>query len=129
MTDVRIIKAPEITPESKAFYEAAAEGRLLFGRCTETGRPFYPPRACSPFTLGPTTTEQAGGEGVIYTFSIMRKTPTGPFAIGYVTLDEGPSLLTNFTGCDVDALAIGQRVHVVFTPTEGGPPVPTFTPA
>ena len=125
----RPIPAPEVNPESAAFWESAKAGVLLIGRCVETGRPFYPPRACSPYTLGATTTEPSTGQGVVYTFSIMRKSPTGPFAIGYVTLDEGPALLTNFVDCDVDALAIGQRVRLVFTPTEGGPPVPTFTPA
>ena len=29
----------------------------------------------------------------------------------------------------LDGIRIGQRVRVVFKPTEGGPPVPTFTPA
>ncbi|PYN40315.1 MAG: DNA-binding protein, partial [Candidatus Rokuibacteriota bacterium] len=27
------------------------------------------------------------------------------------------------------AIRIGQRVRVVFKPTDGGPPVPMFTPA
>ena len=124
----RKISAPEPNPETQAFWEAAAAGQLLLGCCTDTGRLFYPPRACSPFTLGPTTTTPAGGEGAIYTFSIMRRSPTGPFPIGWVTLDEGVSLLTNFVDCDLDALHIGQRVRLVFTPTEGGPPAPTFTP-
>ena len=125
----RKIPAPEPTPETQAFWEAAAQGTLLVGRCVDTGRAFYPPRACSPFTLGETTTEPSTGEGTIYTFSVMRRSPTGPFAIGWVTLDEGPALLTNFVDCDLDALRIGQRVRLVFTPTEGGPPVPTFTPS
>jgi uncharacterized OB-fold protein len=50
-----------------------------------------------------------------------------PYAIAYVTLDEGPTMMTNLVDCDFDRLKIGQRVKVVFTPTDGGPPVPTFT--
>jgi uncharacterized OB-fold protein len=46
-----------------------------------------------------------------------------------VALDEGPTMLTNLVDCDFDGLRIGQKVKVVFTPTEGGPPVPTFTRA
>lgn len=30
---------------------------------------------------------------------------------------------------NLDAIRIGQRVRLVFKPTEAGPPVPTFTPA
>ena len=39
------------------------------------------------------------------------------------------TMLNNIVDCDLDALRIGQRVQVVFKPTEGGPPVPMFTPA
>ena len=38
-------------------------------------------------------------------------------------------MMTNIADCDLDAIRIGQKVRVVFTPTEGGPPVPMFTPA
>ena len=58
--------------------------------------------------------EESSGEGEIYTFSLMRKSASGPYAIGYVTLKEGPSLLTNFVDCDMDKLKIGQKVKVVF---------------
>ena len=37
-------------------------------------------------------------------------------------------MMTNLVDCDLDAVRIGQPVRVVFTPTEGGPPVPMFTP-
>jgi hypothetical protein len=52
-----------------------------------------------------------------------------PYALAYVTLDEGVSMMTNIVECDFDAIRIGQRVRVVFVPTEGGPPVPMFRPA
>ena len=52
-----------------------------------------------------------------------------PYAIAYVTLEEGVTMMTNIVGADLDGIRIGQKVRVVFTPTEGGPPVPTFTPA
>jgi hypothetical protein len=72
--------------------------------------------------------EESPGEGVIYTYSVMYRSPTGPYAIGYVTLNEGPAVLTNFVDCDLGALAIGQKVKVRFQSTEGGPPVPVFSP-
>jgi len=51
------------------------------------------------------------------------------FAMAYVTLDEGVTLLTNITNCDLDTLKIGQRVKVVFKATEDGNMLPMFTPA
>ena len=47
--------------------------------------------------------------------------------LAYVTLDEGPTLLTNLVGGS-GGYAVGQRVRVVFTPSDGGHAVPMFTP-
>jgi uncharacterized OB-fold protein len=58
----------------------------------------------------------------------MRRAPE-PYVVAYVTLAEGPTMLTNLIDCDFDALAIGQAVRLKFSPSEGGPPVPTFTAA
>lgn len=71
---------------------------------------------------------QASGRGTIYSYSVMRRVPV-PYAIAYVTLEEGVRLMTNIVDCDLDAIRIGQTVKVVFRPTEGGPPVPIFAPA
>ena len=125
----RKYSAPAIDPESKPFWDAASAGKLMIGRCTRCGEAFYFPRALSPFCFGEAMLEPASGEGVIYTFSVMRRSPGGPFAIGYVTLKEGPSMLTNFVDCDFDALRCGQAVRLAWRQTEGGPPVPVFRPA
>ena len=58
--------------------------------------------------------------------STMRRGKDAPYTLAYVTLDEGPAVLTNLTG---DGLTIGDRVRVAFQPTEGGPPVPMFAAA
>ena len=51
----------------------------------------------------------ASGNGTIYTFSVMRRAKE-PYAIAYVTLAEGPTMMTNIVDCDFDALRIGQPV-------------------
>jgi hypothetical protein len=38
-------------------------------------------------------------------------------------------MLTNIVDCDLEAIRIGRAVRVVFKASEGGPPVPMFTPA
>jgi uncharacterized OB-fold protein len=57
----------------------------------------------------------------------MRRVPV-PYALAYVTLDEGVTMMTNIVDCDLDKIKIGQAVRLVFKPSEGGPPVPMFTP-
>lgn len=125
----RKIPAPEANPETRPFWEAAAQGRLLIGKCKACGKPHYYPRALCPF-CGSDATEwvQSEGGGSVYSYSVMRRVPV-PYALAYVTLDEGVTMMTNIVDCDLDAIRIGQRVRVVFKPTEGGPPVPMFSPA
>ena len=125
----RKIPAPPQSPEHEAFWKAAASGKFMVPRCTACGKAHWYPRAICPFCMSDKIElKEASGRGTIYTYSVMRRAPE-VYAIGYVTLEEGPSMLTNFVNCDVDTLKIGQAVKLVLTPTEGGPPVPTFTPA
>ena len=124
----RKLPAPPVNPESEAFYAAAAEGRFLLRRCTACGKAHWYPRALCPFCFGATEWAEATGRGVIYSFSVMRRADP-PYAIAYVTLAEGPTMMTNLVDCDFDALRIGQTVALVFKPSDGGPPVPCFRPA
>ena len=129
MSEAKKYSAPVTNPETAAFWEAAKAGKFMIKRCTACGEPHYFPRSICPFCFSDKTVwEEASGEGTIYTYSLMRKSPTGPYAIGYVTLKEGPSLQTNFVDCDLEKLKIGQKVKVVFKPTDGAP-LPFFTPA
>ena len=128
-TTERKIPAPPANSETKAFWDAASQGKLLIKRCTACGQSHYYPRALCPFCGSDATEWQpASGNGTIYSYSVMRRAEV-PYAIAYVTLDEGVTMMTNLVDCDFDTLEIGRRVRVVFTPTDGGPPVPTFTPA
>lgn len=128
MTEVaKKYPAPQGNPESQPFWDAAKQGKFLIKHCMACGEAHYFPRAICPLCFSDKTEwEEASGEAEIYTWSLMRKSPTGPYAIGYVTLKEGPSLQTNFIDCDFSALKIGQKVKVVFKPTEGAP-LPFFT--
>ena len=126
----RPIPAPVVNLETQPFWDAAKQGRFLIKRCTACSKPHWYPRAICPFCMSADTVwEESPGEGVIYTYSVMHRSPTGPYAIGYVTLNEGPAVLTNFVGVAPNGLSIGMRVKVEFQDTEGGPPVPVFAPA
>ena len=126
----RTIPAPEANPETKPFWDAAAEGKLLIKRCRACGEAHYYPRALCPHCFSAETAwQEAKGEGTIYSYSVVRRGAPVPYAIAYVTLAEGVTMMTNIVDCDLDTVRIGQRVRVVFKPSEGGPPVPMFTPA
>jgi hypothetical protein len=126
----RPVPAPAVSLESKPFFDAAAEGRFLIKRCTACGEAHWYPRSICPSCHSDKTVwEESPGEGVVYSFSILRKSPSGPYALAYVTLTEGPNVLTNIVDVAPEDLKIGMTVKVKLQPTEGGPPVPVFTPA
>ena len=123
---ISFLGSVDANPETKPFWDACAEGRLVLPRCKDTGKFIWYPRAISPWTLGPVEWVEVSGKGTIYTFSVMRGTP--PYCIAYVELAEGPRMMTNIVDCDLSALKIGQAVELKFVPTEGGPPMPMFKP-
>lgn len=128
MSDKRSIPAPLVNAENRPYFEAAAQGKLLVKHCAACSRLHFYPRAMCPHCFSERTEwREAVGTGTIYACSVMRHGV--PFAIAYVTLDEGVTMLANVVDCDLDALRIGQKVRVVFKPTGGEAVVPMFTPA
>lgn len=123
----RKLQPPTIHPESKPFWDAAEKGVLLLRHCSGCDRPHYYPRPLCPFCFGTTEWRASAGLGAIYSYSVMRRAPE-PYAIAFIALDEGVAMMSNVVDCDLDALHIGQRVKLAFKPSEGGPPLPMFTP-
>src|SRR3546814_15047441 len=122
-----MLPAPPATPETAKFASAAREGRFLFRRCTACAKPNWYPRAICPFCGGETRREEATGRGELYAFStLMRADP--PYTLAYVTLAEGPTMMTNIVDAAPAALAIGQPVRIVWPAAEAGTPVPFFPP-
>lgn len=125
----RPLAAPLTDAASAPFWAAAKEGRLMSRRCTACAKLHWYPRPVCPFCQGDTEWETLGGQGTVYSVSLTRKAGPIPYAIAYVTLDEGITLLTNIVDCDLEQVRIGQRVRVCFKPAEGDARVPMFTPA
>jgi uncharacterized protein len=126
----RKIRDPALNPGDAPYFEAAAQGKLMLKKCKDCGKVHHYPRAICPhcFSLN-VEWVQAKGTGMIYTYSVTRRGGPVPYAIGYVTLDEGPKLMTNFVNCDLDTIKIGMKVRVCFVKSENGTSVPVFEPA
>jgi uncharacterized OB-fold protein len=52
-----------------------------------------------------------------------------PYTLAYVTLAEGPTMLTNLVGAAPEAWHIGMDVHLRFQAAADGTPVVVFAPA
>ena len=125
---MRVVPDPVVQPESQPFWDAAAEGRFLLKRCTACGKPHWYPRTLCPFCFGPTAWQPASGKGTLYSFSYMRKAAP-PYVLAYVTLAEGPTMMTNIVDADPAMLRIGMPLELRFESSAGGFAVPMFRPA
>jgi hypothetical protein len=117
------------SPETAHFWHSLAEGRFLIRYCAACGEPHWYPRAICPFCFSADTEWREGsGRGTIYSYSIMRRAKT-PYAIAFVTLEEGPTLMTNIVDCDLDSIRIGQKVELAIRKREDGLPLHMFKPS
>jgi uncharacterized OB-fold protein len=117
------------TAESRAYWEAAVHGILLLPRCRACGNAHFYPRAFCPHCFSVKLEMfEATGRGAIYTFSVMRRAEP-PFAIAYVRLEEGPTLLTRIVDADLETLRCEQPVRLAFRSSQTGEAIPVFTPA
>ena len=136
------MSAPEPDVFTRPYWEAAAEGRLLLRRCADCGRAHHYPREFCPSCWSEDVDwEQASGEAVLYTWSVVHANDLPPFrerlpyVAAVVDLVEGPRMMTAVVGCDPLTLRVGMRLRVTL-PTgmsqdENGPaPVaaPVFSP-
>lgn len=123
----RRIPAPRVLPESRPFWEAAQEGRLLVKQCEDCGEAHFYPRDICPHCLSHRTAwRQADGLGTIYSFSTTGRGEAA-YTIAFVTLSEGVTMMSNLVDCDPARLAVGRTVRVVFRESENGQRVPMFT--
>lgn len=113
-------------PETRAFWAALAEGRFFLRWCRQCERAHWYPRAICPHCASTDTEWREGsGNGHIYSYSISR-TASPPYAIAYVRLAEGPTMMTNIVDADFEEIAIGKPVSLVIRKGGEGIPLPLF---
>lgn len=118
--------SPAINPETKPYWDATTEGRLMLRRCNDCHGVIWYPRTICPECWS-TNTEwfDASGRGTIYSYTVNYRgegafRDAGPFVLAYVELEEGPKIMTNILTDDFSALEVGRAVEVVFSATSDG---------
>lgn len=126
--------APYVSPETKPFWSAAKEGRLLLPFCATCDVAIWYPKAfCGACGSLSVDWRDASGNATIYSFSQVCRgegayRDVTSFILALVDLDEGPRVLTNIVDADPSTIAIGQRVEVVFHAAGEDAALPRFTP-
>ena len=122
---------------TRAFWEAASEGRLIIQRCGACGHhQFYPRPLCLECESPAMDWVEAAGDGTIYSMTTVHIAVSPdfepPYIVALVELDEGPRLLSLLVDDGGELLtggaAIGDRVRIAWRPREGAPQLPVFRP-
>ena len=123
---------PAVTPETKPYWDATAEGRLSLQRCDSCGViVWYPKGLCPDCGSMSLSWFDASGRGTIYSFTITRRGQgayrgVDAYVLAYVELEEGPRVMTNIVTDDLTSVVCGAPVAVEFHDTGSGPALPRF---
>jgi uncharacterized OB-fold protein len=126
---------PQVEDETRPYWEAAKQGKLLVKRCNACNEVHHYPRPFCP-TCWSEDVEwlEASGRGTLYTYSVVFRNDLAPFSDwgtyvpAIVELDEGPRLMTNIVDTPPDALAVGMPVEVSFRDLTDDWAAPVFRP-
>lgn len=134
MSDPRF-DLPTVDDETRPWWDAARAERLLVKRCGACGSAFlYPRPFCPSCWSDDTTWEEASGDAILYTWSVVHANDLPPFRArvpyiaAVVDLAEGPRIETNVVDCDPADLAVDMPLRVTFR-HDGELSVPLFRPA
>jgi hypothetical protein len=128
------MRPPIADEHSQAYWDGAANGRLLIQRCTSCGaRQFYPRRHCTACFAPEPEWVEAAGTGRLHTYTVVHRTPNpefageAPYVLAIVQLDEGVRVSARILDVPHEELVCDMRVRVVFTPLTDGITLPNFT--
>jgi uncharacterized OB-fold protein len=124
---------------TRPFWDAAKDNRLVAPRCTNCGTfRLPPPPYCFVCQHREVEWVELPGTGTVYSFTIVRHPlarmlhEVVPYASGIVELDgtqgAGARMIVNIIDCNVDTLAIGDKVEIVWEHVSDDMSVPRFRP-
>jgi uncharacterized OB-fold protein len=123
------------TPESAPFWQGCRDHKLLLQYCAACGaHQFYPRIICANCMSEQLEWREASGRGIVETYTIVTRAVSdayaadAPYVIALITLDEGPRMMSNVIGCDVESVKCGVAVEVVFEQWSAEITMPKFRP-
>lgn len=124
---------PSVTDETRAYWDAARQGKLVAQQCNACGAQSFPLRSiCRACRARDTGLVELHGPGYVYSYTVnyQRWLPTleVPFVIALVEFAQHPGVRVpgRLRGCAVDAVKIGMLVNVGFEPGPDGFAIPSF---
>jgi uncharacterized protein len=127
---------PVPTRETKPYWEGCKAHQLKIQRCAECGHhQFYPRIYCTKCMSDRVEWVEASGRAKVLSYTIVHRPVSPafkeeiPYVVALVTLDEGPTMMTNLVRYAPNQLAIGMPVVVTFEDWTEEISIPKFRPA
>lgn len=127
---------PVVPDYEQPFWEGAKRGELLLQQCGACGVTRYPMSPiCADCLSEDTEWVPASGRGTVESWIIYRQAfhpgfiDALPYNVAWVALEEGLRLTTNIVGVELDQIAVGMPVEVVFEEANEEITLPKFRPA
>jgi 3-oxo-4,17-pregnadiene-20-carboxyl-CoA hydratase alpha subunit len=129
---------PAASRETLAWWQAAAEHRLVVQRCNRCDRTRQPPGplcpSCRSFDLG---WKELSGRGTVYTYTVVHRAFVPslaerlPYVAVVVELEDGGGarLVSNLVDADPRTVHVGMKVEVVWEDLGPDLALPRFRPA
>ncbi|MCC6887805.1 MAG: Zn-ribbon domain-containing OB-fold protein [Hyphomicrobiales bacterium] len=135
MTDYhKPIPVPSI--ESKAYWDGLRSHRLLMPECRNCEHRWFPPsQLCPRCRSDAVGWSQVSGRGKIFSYVVFHRVydrsfaDDVPYVVAIVELEEGPRLLSNIVGCDINMIKCEMPVHVEFEDIGCNMTIPKFVAA
>lgn len=128
------VPVPRPSPDSLPYWQAAARGELVFQRCTYCGAAnFGPGRSCRRCQADGLMWERSGGQGAVYSWTVVWRPQTPAFAVPYapaiIRLDEGYDMVSALIELEPSGIHPGMRVAARFHRLTDEIHLPFFCPA
>lgn len=118
--------SPEVTEQSAPYWSSVAEHAMRLQRCSSCGTyRFYPTLVCPACFSTEFTWSRVSGSATLYSFSVVHRPVTEafaeevPYVVALVTLEEGPTMMTNLVGVPEEAIAIGMGLQISYMDMDG----------
>lgn len=126
---------PTPTHETRPYWEGCKQHELRVQRCAACGYyQFFPRLYCAQCFSDRVEWVKTSGWAKVLSFTIVRRPPSPafadevPYVVALVTLDEGPTMMTNIVGCAPEKVEIGMPVEVTFDDWTEEISIPKFRP-
>ena len=126
---------PQPSVETRAFWDAVQQRRLVMPRCEVCGRLTFPPTvACPHCGASAFAWTDVSGRGTVYSFVVYHRVyhpafkDKVPYVLAVIALDEGPRMVSNVVGIPTGDVRCEMPVRVVYEEVRDGFLIPKFEP-